>query len=118
MRSTSCTLIFFLTFISTMEAQNFEIYSSDNIHKTHQQYHAEEKHTDGNEVRSIKVTRTDNKATRSVLLKDEQKFLKMIQYQNILISLGYDLKVTGTTDKKALKALHNYLSKQHFAHTS
>lgn len=118
MRSTSCTLIFFLTFISTMEAQNFEIYSSDNIQKIHQQYQASERHTDGNEVCSLKITRAGNKKMRSVLLKDEQKFLTMMQYQRILIGLGYDLKDTGTTDKKAIKALLHYFSKLNYTYTS
>ena len=118
MRSTSCTLIFFLTFISTMEAQNFEIYTSPKLTKTHQSYLVNEKHTDGNETRSLKITRTDNRLTRSVLLKDEQTFLKMKEYQERIIALGYDLKSIATSSDKISILHHDYIESRYISSKS
>ncbi|GER59723.1 hypothetical protein ULMA_18310 [Patiriisocius marinus] len=101
-----------------MEAQNFELYSSPNINKIHQSYVANEKHTDGNEIGFIKIPRTDKKFTQAELLKYEQVFLKMKQYQDHLIALGFDLKIAGTAKHKTIKAFHNYLKKRPIASIS
>jgi hypothetical protein len=92
-----------------MEAQNFEIYTTPKLHKTHQSYLAYERHTDGNEIHFAKVTPIDHKTTRSVLLRDEQKFLKMKQYQKRIIALGLAINSSSPSKDKITMLDNEYL---------
>lgn len=108
--ASTCTLLFLLSFISTMEAQHHDLFQDSKSNKYHQTYVVADEKGEWKKIDLDSARILDAKISKTELLKDEQEFKKMKQYQEKLIALGYNLKVTGTADDETIKSYNKYMS--------
>ncbi|GEQ86827.1 hypothetical protein ULMS_23350 [Patiriisocius marinistellae] len=93
-----------------MEAKNYELLSDSKNNKYHQTYVVDDEKGEWKKIDFDSSRLSENKITKPELLKYEQEFKKMKQYQEKLIALGYNLKVTGTADDETIKSYHKHVS--------
>ncbi|MGJ8666547.1 MAG: hypothetical protein ACSHW7_09295 [Patiriisocius sp.] len=108
--ASTCTLFFLLSFISTMEAQHRDLLQDSKSNKYHQTYVVADEKEEWKKIDFDTTRLSGVKISKTKLLKDEQEFKKMKQYQEKLIALGYNLKVTGAADDETLKSYHKHVS--------
>ena len=106
-------LIITLAFTLQLKAQNYKIPPNPKAGKCYKKCFYYEKEVEWEELdcESYKAELKKEK-TPEELKKSAEEIIKMKKYQEKLITLGYDLNISGIADNKTISAHHKYLKKK------
>lgn len=90
------SLVFLLSFMATMEAQNYALQTNPKTTKYHQTFFDFDKKIEFKEINTTKPRYVNKDFSKTEILKYKHDILKLEQYQEKLIALGYDVKSAGT----------------------
>ncbi|MCB4807037.1 hypothetical protein LG651_02155 [Tamlana sp. 62-3] len=93
--------------VLNLRAQNFDVPPNFTPGKCYAKCFHYEKKLEWKEVNCKDLE--NKKLTKKDLLAREQQKLKMEKYQEKLITLGYNVDITGIPDNKTIIAHHKYL---------
>lgn len=112
MKKTTLILISLLTFIVQIKAQN--ILSVEQVsNKCLIGSLDYDKPFEWEEVDCSKLENSKKSIrTQEQIIKKEQDRIKLIKYQEKLITLGYNLEVNGILDEKTIKAHNKYIKRK------
>jgi predicted HTH domain antitoxin len=106
------TIIILFAFIRLVEAQDYNLPPNPEPGKCYKRCFDYDKKFEWKEVDCSKEKERRNKKTKKQLIKEEQLKIKMIKYQEKLVSFGYKLEITGIPDNKTIIAHHKFLKKR------
>ena len=102
--------ILFSLFSEVTYAQNYDLPKNPEAGKCYQRCFAYDKPFEWKEVECNKIQDSSSlKSKYSPFFKSEKEKIKFRKYQEKLVSLGYDIDVTGLPDDRTINAHHRYL---------
>lgn len=99
-------------FTTILNAQNYDLPKNPKPGKCYERCFRYDKKFKWKEVDCAKIKDLNKTKTETQLKQAAEKKAKMKTYQKHLITLGYDLEVTGLPDNKTIIAHHKYLKQQ------